>query len=354
MFVGGEFYADDTWLRDAPTLSIDGALFLSGGQACLKVIGSALLAQGVQSVLLPDYLCPSIVTVLEGVGLTCDFYRVDPALAIDRVDVESRLDTGVAFYFIHYFGFPPDGASLDWIRSLQRAGTLVVEDQAQAAFRPPACGDFAFNSLRKFGPFDGGYLTTRFDLQPVLRSLGDHESPRMALIRAYRSQLAAYLRDGEGDFDRLVDLFARAERAYELDGALRGDEQERRLIECQDWVGIREKRRENYAYLLSLLPMVPAVQPIFSELPADVMPMGMPVTLTGVDRDTVNEALGKARIGLSIHWDELAHHPRTRENHAALALVGRMLTLPVDQRTSHKQLDYLVVNLARAVAAAGG
>ena len=91
---------------------------------------------------------------------------------------------------------------------------------------------------------------------------------------------------------------------------------------------------------------------IFPALQADTMPLGLPVYFSGVSRDRVNAELGKAGIGLAIHWEEIASHPGTRGNRLAVELSSRMLTLVIDQRTSRRQLDYLALNLVRGIEAA--
>ena len=83
MFVGGEFYDDPRWQLDRPTISTKDMTFLNGGKACLIVIGDYLLDHGINKILLPSYLCPSIVTPLERCGLTCDYYQINPDFSIN-------------------------------------------------------------------------------------------------------------------------------------------------------------------------------------------------------------------------------------------------------------------------------
>ena len=109
MFVGGEFYYDSYWLRDKPTLSTEKMVFLNGGKACLVVISDYLLDQGISKILLPSYLCPTIVTTLEHGGLFCDYYQINPDFSIDLDDLAQKVIDHRAVYFINYFGFfhPP-------------------------------------------------------------------------------------------------------------------------------------------------------------------------------------------------------------------------------------------------------
>ena len=348
-FAGGEFYADEDWFISTPMLQTDGMYFLNGGKACLTVIADYLLAHDIKSVLLPSYLCPSILTTLESRGLHCDFYRVQHDLSIDVDDLKSKLTDQQAVYFINYFGFAQPPAIQQTLQKMQQKGVIVIEDNAQAGFPAHTLGDFVFNSMRKLCPQDGGYLRTRFDMQPFIEPYHGLPNRRLPIIRAYRHKLRAYLLEGKGDFDELQCLFRRAEELYEREVVVEGDEQERQCIERMDWDAIRRQRRANYHYLLQAIAGIPQVVPLFPVLQAENMPMGLPVYLQGVSRDRVNEELGKASIGLVIHWEELLHNPRTAANAEAMEMAASMLTLVCDQHTSRAQMDYLVRQLKLAI-----
>jgi hypothetical protein len=103
---------------------------------------------------------------------------------------------------------------------------------------------------------------------------------------------------------------------------------------------------------MNWITSIPEIRPIFPELQTDNAPFGLPVYFVDADRDRVNEALGNAGIGLTIHWDEICSDPRTLHNRLAVDMVGRMLTLTIDQRMRHKQMDYLAMNLIRGIGAA--
>jgi len=348
-FVGGEFYTDEDWFISTPALQTGNMYFLNGGKACLTVIADYLHAHGINHVLLPAYLCPSILTILESRGLHPTFYQVQRDLSIDVDDLKNKLSDRQAVYFINYFGFAQPPAVQQTLQALQQHGVLLIEDNAQAGFPTHTIGDFVFNSMRKLCPQDGGYLRTRLNMQPFIEPYHGLPNRRLPVIRAYRQGLRVYLLDGEGDFDELQRLFQRAEELYENEVVVEGDAQERRHIEHLDWAAIRRQRRANYHYLLQAIADIPQVVPIFPVLQEEIMPMGLPVYLQGISRDRVNEELGKASIGLVIHWEELLHNPRTAANAEAVAMASSMLTLVCDQRTSRAQLDYLVRQLKLAV-----
>lgn len=349
MIIGGEFYEDTRWRMDTPTISTKNMVFLNGGKACLLTIGACLLDHNIQKILLPAYLCPSIVNPLEQSGLTCDYYQVNPDFSIDLDDLASKVINNHAVYFINYFGFLPVEPVRRFLINLQQSGMLLIEDNAQAGFTAQPIGDFVLNSMRKLTGSDGGYLLSRFDVTPFITDHPTVVNRRLPLIRQYRRQLAEYLFQGRGSHTNLTRLYAQAESYYESDRILAGDSQERENIEHQDWQQIKQIRRDNYAYLLSRLAEIPELVPIFPALQPDNLPLGLPVYVTGVPRDWLFDELGKGGIGLTIHWEEILHDPRLNGNPVAVDMASRILTLVIDQRISHKQLDAMIQKLGELI-----
>jgi hypothetical protein len=349
LFVGGEFYDDPGWQKDKPNLTIENAHFLNGGRACLAVICDYLLDHGIHRILLPAYLCPSILDVFQQHGLAWDFYRINQNLSIDLADLIERAKNTQALYFINYFGFPHPPQTLVLLKDIQKRGKLLLEDNAQAGFPDHMIGDFTFNSIRKLAPFDGGYLLTHRDVDSYSHRGDPIPNRRLPLIRAYRRELRKYLLEGQGSYRRLFSLHARAERFYEEDPVLIGDPMEQELIERQDWQGMSRKRRENYYYLLEHILEIPEIKPLYPILEKGASPLGLPIYVNGVPRDDLYDHLGKNSIGLFIHWQEILHDPRLACLPEANDMAGRMLTLTCDQRTSRKQLDYLVYQLKEGI-----
>jgi dTDP-4-amino-4,6-dideoxygalactose transaminase len=349
MFVGGEFFSDTRWVTDHPMISTQGMHFLNGGRACLMLICDYLLDHGIDQILLPSYLCPSILQILERQGLMYDFYPVKEDLSIDLQSLTRKAENYRAIYLLNYFGFKHDPETLDFLKRLQRNGILVVEDNAQTGFSDDMMGDFVFNSMRKLSAFDGGYLITQKDINPYFAKYLGRPNRRLAMIRDYRQRLLDYLVNGQGDHGELERLFYLAETAYETDEVVFGNIEERKAIEHLDWPGIKLKRRDNFEYLLGLISDIPEIVPIFPTLQADNMPLGLPIFVTGISRDLLNDTLSDAGIGLTIHWEEILSYPGMQSNLLALDMAKRMLTLTIDQRFGHKHMDYLAANLSRAI-----
>ncbi len=350
MFVGGEFYEDSAWVTATPAPPIANAVFLNGGRACLSVISRYLRANNIKRILLPSYLCPSILDVLDQYLINYTFYQINEDFSIDLDDLKARAIDYQVIYFINYFGFRQKQEIVDVFCALQAEGKLLIEDNAQAGFRSNNLGDICFNSMRKVCGFDGGYMATRnIDVTPFI----DHNyrlNNRLPIIRRYRRQLRSYLFEGNGDREALDELFYQAEYNYEKDGVILGDAEEQRNVERLDWPAIKAVRRSNYSYLLGQILDMPGIIPVFPALQDEIMPMGMPVYVKGILRDHLLELLAEESISLTVHWDALLTDPRTQSTPKVHSMAERILTLPVDQYTSKNQLDYLVDHLARILS----
>ncbi len=354
IFVGGEFYYSDKWYSDQsasfPKTDCT-TYFLNGGQACLRVIGDYLVDHGINRILLPAYLCPTITHSFQQCGIKCDFYRITNDFSIDLEDLSRQIERSSfrAVYFINYFGFSQPDEVIKYLNNLRQQEIIIVEDNAQAGFSEKTVGDFVFNSLRKLCPYDGAYLIAPELIDKYIARYHGRVNHRLPLIRKYREGLSCYLHQEKGDPDELDDLFHRSEFFYQKDQVVEGDLNERDGIEHQDWQGICHIRRSNYNYLLNQIKDTVGILPLFPALQEQNMPMGLPVIFSGISRDKVNETLGNSQIGMTIHWEKMHGHPFTLAQKQAVEMSRQILTLTIDQYTTKDQLDYLVRILKTAI-----
>ncbi|PKM48697.1 MAG: hypothetical protein CVU42_11885 [Chloroflexi bacterium HGW-Chloroflexi-4] len=349
MFIGGEFYEDSTWATASPAPPIADAIFLNGGRACLSVIADYLISKKIDQILLPAYLCPSILDVFDQKEIRYSFYKIEEDLSIDLDELLEKASKFQAIYFINYYGFQQSAETLQILKQLQAAGKLLVEDNAQSGIFSNFIGDFCFNSIRKVCGSDGGYLATRNMFVNETWIQFSSLNNRLPLIREYRHRLREYLFENRGTREELDHLFYQAERLYEQDNVILGDPDERNMIEHLDWQSIKTARRTNYAYLLNQISNLHGLSPLFPNLQDDIMPFGLPVYISGVSRDALIEKLAEESISLTVHWDALLSDTRTINNSAVTNIAGKILTLPIDQYTSKSQLDYLVSQIFETI-----
>ena len=144
--------------------SLPHCLFTTSGRAA---IGLALAELGIgdgDTVLVPSYHCPTMVSPIVAAGASPVFFPIDDR-GLPIVDEIRQMNLGAvkAMLAAHYFGIP---RSLSEVRQFcDERGIALIEDCAHSFFgnadgRPVgAWGDFAIASLTKFFPVpEGGCL----------------------------------------------------------------------------------------------------------------------------------------------------------------------------------------------------
>ena len=331
-------------------------IFLSTGMDCLQAIIRALdLGKG-HAALLPSYLCHSILIPFKDNNLKCHFYKLDQNLCVDLEDFENKIKYnkfGVALV-INYFGFvQPAGKEIRRICGAHKV--LLIEDQVQSCLTQRiAYGDFTFNSYRKIIPTpDGAYLTgvsaaalkTNYSLlheafvmtrliAGIMKSLvmvGNGKNMGFALLRRTYWKLF---------------MFAEVKLSLMYPKPAKASFVSRAILRHTDFEEIFRKRRENYAFLAQRISSIPKVSVFHQTLPSDVCPIGLPVRCEG--RDNIQNILNENKIFPPVHW-RLPSDISKDEFKLSHEISESILTLPIDQRYGHEDLERVAEVLATAV-----
>lgn len=143
--------------------------FTFGGyDSLLAIIDSIWLNDFNESiVLLPSYLCPSILKPFKARGVKFKFYKVDNELFIDNAHLLSLIDKNTkAVYFIDYFGASQLIRLKPVLEELKRNNIILIQDIVQCIDikNESIFGDYVFNSFRKFFPFEGSILLSNIKM----------------------------------------------------------------------------------------------------------------------------------------------------------------------------------------------
>lgn len=361
----------DGWSQQCSTL-----LLSSGRSAYLNVWLNLLhIERDLDTVLLPSYLCYSILMPFRRIGVRVEYYRVDADLAVDWEDLERkarRLGARAAAVIVNYFGFPEPGDVVRAICRIRQTGARVMYDATHSALNDcpwptvvdtsrsgsgsvaagvsglasgPVPGvtpvaDVCIMSLRKTLPVvDGAAVVWLGGAQPspalsVAKERVDSYFSSRALAMMLK---AAFVTDGLGSARNYLNLYDQAEAALDREfgasSAMSGVS--RSIIKRLDVDQIRRARRENYAELVKALHEQDAsragCEPLFPELPDGVAPLGCPVVAD--ERDALRERLAARGILTQILWQSPLELPQ-EEFPESLRLSQRILVLPCDQRYS--------------------
>ncbi len=326
------------------------ALWFASGRAALLAGLHALGIGPGDDVLLPAYLCESVVTPVETVGARPVFFPVGRRFEVDLAALEATIGPSTrAVVVIHYLGFP---GPVEDVRELcRRRGLALVEDCAHALYSEMGDRQLgSFGDLAVFSPWkslplpDGGLLVVnRPDLSPTephrrpparmtaarlaYRALGTVEqavgwSPRLELLR--RPGLRRSLHDQVSAGP--VELLA-------------GSAISRRLFRGARPSRVVGRRRRHFARLLDVCHNLAWASPVFRELPDGVCPLGLP--LVAEDRDRWRDALLRRGVNVRTYWEQLPAAVDPKRFPDAAWLRDRILVLPTHQGLPSEGVEWL-------------
>ncbi|MGE3272013.1 MAG: DegT/DnrJ/EryC1/StrS family aminotransferase [Chloroflexota bacterium] len=332
-----------------PSTRLPEQFYASGRAALLAGLRALEIGPG-DDVLLPAYLCESVVTPVEAAGARPIFYAVGKRLEVDVAGVEAAITPATrAVLLIHYLGFPGPVAAL---RELcDRRGVALIEDCAHALFSQHAgrplgsWGDLAIFSPWKSLPLpDGGLLrVNRPDLAatvPADRPGGFQTMKRLA----YRSLGSVEQLLGWSPRARLLQRPALRQSLHQQVSAgpveeLAGSSVAWRLYQAARAAHIVGRRRRHYARLLDVCRTLTWARPIFDNLPEGVCPLGLP--LVAEDRNHWRDVLLGRGVNVRTYWEQLPPGVDPARFPDAAWLRDRILVLPVHQGLTNEGVEWL-------------
>jgi dTDP-4-amino-4,6-dideoxygalactose transaminase len=326
------------------------ALFFGTGRAALLAGLTGLGVGPGHEVLLPAYLCESVVTPVETVGAQPVYFPIGRRFEVDLAALESAITPRTrAVVLIHYLGFP---GPVEEVRALcQRRGLVLIEDCAHALFsragdRPLGTfGDLAIFSPWKSLPLpDGGLLRVndahlwpqvpkqqpparRTLTRMAYRSLGTLEqaigwSPRLALLQRPGLRQSMHEQVSAGPVESLA-----------------GSGVSRRLLRAARSAHVVGRRRKHFARLLDACRNLPWARPVFDKLPDGVCPLGLP--LVAEHRDRWRDTLLRRGVNVRTYWEQLPPGVDPDRFPDAAWLRDRILVLPVHQGLPSDGVEWL-------------
>ncbi len=329
-------------------------VFFNSGRAALW---GALRALGVgrgDRVLLPAYLCQSVVSPVLTLGAAADFYPIDRNLGPDLTALEASVGPATrAIVLIHYFGFAGPVRALQ--RLCERRNVALIEDCAHALFSRHGerlLGSFGAAAI--FSPWkslplpDGGILAiNRPDLE--MPELGAAAPWTTTLARlAYRALGTVEMAAGWSPRLALLqrpglrhDLHDRTSRAAVR--VQRGSSVAWRLLGLAQPEGVVARRREHWSRLLEASSNLSWGRPLFGRLPEGVCPLGFPLVVE--ERDRWRDRLLSIGVNVRTYWEHLPSIVATDRFPDAAWLRDRILVLPVHQGLRSSQVAWLAETL---------
>ncbi len=271
--IGGEFELEalpNRLLAQDLDQGLKGSWTVSGRSALMALL-KTLKGQGIRKVLLPAYLCHSMVQPVLACGLEADYYPVSETLA-----ALPQPEKDAAILLIHYFGWL--NPSTEVLRRECGNSFVLIEDFTQSVLSSwqvsPETSSLIFFSMRKLGPVPlGGWFNREVPLPPMPP---DYQAVFWKSVAARLMKYRSLQQGGEsgpGDETAFLRLFQLVERALDQPTEpCRLDADALKLILGIDWQSAAQARRRNWSTLHTLL--AGSGRPFFNSLPEGVVPLG--------------------------------------------------------------------------------
>lgn len=363
MLIGGFFGVDGSLLLDESSprdfelrLDAEGKykkkIFTNNGRtASVQAFKHCARRMRGKKILLPDYLCLSVISAVEEAGFDYEFYQVQANLEINWLSLFSKIDENTGMiYVIHYFSVPQHRSFVSHLKDIAREkNILVMEDITQALFSRDkermGFGDYVVASLRKWFPMtDGGLLAIRDGLDGEdfpLANAYDQSVYEELLISVLRMQYEKYPEQEKNGYleyekkanaNRYVDLTPRDMT-----------EASKHILTHADVKTLIRRRVDNFNYLEKRIKKFSEIKILSKSVGKDgsFVPFGM--TILAEERDKLYHHLVAHNIIPEIQW--LLPTSYYKPGKEALFLSEHNLMLQCDQRYSEEDMEKVVLAL---------
>lgn len=144
---------------------MDKNLFFLNGRSALMAGLMLLKLQKNDEVLIPQFICDSVLYPFKDLKIKTNFYKIKENLKPDWVDINKKYSKKTkAIMMIHYFGFPTE--TKKFLNFKKKNKIYLIEDYCHGfsgkknEIELGDVGDFSFSSLKKIFPdtISGGIL----------------------------------------------------------------------------------------------------------------------------------------------------------------------------------------------------
>jgi hypothetical protein len=330
--IGGEFPIAITDVLNAEgrhSATPDVYTYSSGRAALYQILSYLKQEKGIIRVLLPDYLCGSVLVPVKALGLEFAFYQIDDSLELEQDNLSKIYEDNTVVLLINYYGLKNLEKQIKAIRNIDERA-IIIEDDVQAYYeflKPLGDVDFKFTSLRKtFAIPDGGLVKTKHRMPVVDKpnTFGQYKAAA-ALLKSMR----------EGNFNDKIylEMFEKGERLIDDEIECGMSRIAEKLYYFINDEHVKVRRLNNAHYLLEELKKI-GVKPILP-LKEGYVPLFIPIILK--NRDVVRKAMFQQEIFCPVHWPL---EGMTLKRGKVMA--EKELSLIIDQRYSIKDMSTMV------------
>ena len=338
--VGGEFEIDIKIIRNSsPKLpkKLNHGHFYSSGRAALFHILNFSSQSGKNKILLPDYLCESIIEVVKLASVQYKFYTINQDLSLNINSINELFDTESSILIINYFGVIDIRSEIQKIKNLDSSAFIILDNvQSLYSMFESFDVDFMFTSFRKQLPVpDGAWVVSKHSELFQCEEENTFSQYKLAggLLKNYQ------------EFDVFSDqlyleLFEKGENLIIKNINSKISNITLSILSVLDFDLIRQKRINNAMIIINGLQTM-EITPII-KFQVNTVPLFVPILIK--NRDLLRLELRKNNIYCPVHW------PKSKEiNIKNDNLYNSELSLIIDQRYDQKVMNKILSIIARLV-----
>ena len=338
--IGGEFDVDLQSLKysHSGNVCLDGLYKYSSGRSALyHILLDVKKRNNISKILLPDYLCSSVVIAAEKVGVEVVFYPLNDKLELDEKHFANLYEEKCAVLLINYFGLQDLQNQVAYVRSLNK-DAVIIEDDVQGfyEFQKELVGvDYKFTSLRKtFACPDGGLVKTE-NLLPELKTVNKFHQYKLAgsILKSLRKPEyyddAVYLSMFEKGESMIDDEIAEGMSDMAID-----------IISKTDIDRLAYIRKRNAKFIcdglaaLGMKTIIPVAE--------DKIPLFVPIYLE--DRNKVRKYMFQHNCFCPVHWPLEGMNVKK-----GAEMAEHELSIIVDQRYTNADMEYILDLIAKSI-----
>lgn len=304
-----------------------------------------------RTILLPSYICESVINPFVKKGYTCYFYDINPNMEpnMDSLNQMLNKDIGI-FLHMGYYGFPTSNSLGSQIRALKGKAIIIIEDITHSLFSNYERyieNDYYIASIRKWmGLPSGGLLASRIHKFKVNLNLDMHFSELRKDALRLKAQ---YIKSPNNDLKSVfLKMFSEAESILDHDsGAYCIDKNSIAILNELNIKELIDKRKSNFNCLLETLSKINGLELTFKELPKGICPFFFPIYIKS-DRNQFRAELVSQGIYCPIHWP-IPEQVELEYFVASQFIYNNIISLPCDQRYSIEDMKRMSCSIKEVI-----
>lgn len=287
------------------------AIALNSARNCLALL---IRKKKIKQIYLPRFLCKTISDVCLKEKVKIIYYSV----GIDFLPLELRLPQDSWIYIVNYYG----QLSNSVLTQLKTKYNNIIVDNVQAFFQRPLEDTDTIYSCRKFlGVSDGAFLYSDITIDQSL-DIDESYSRMIYLLGRYEKSASKFYSEYRNQEELFASLPIR--RMSKLTN---------NLLHGIDYQFVQNRRTQNFEYLYQCLGEINRLNIKLIE-GAYMYPLYMK------NGDTIRKKLHREKIYIACLWPDTFQI--CKENELEYDLAENILPIPVDQRYTVNDMEYIV------------